>query len=468
VVSTLGDDAVPHRDVLLSGWGRSTWSRAEVVTPRTEQEIFAVLGSGGRRGVIARGLGRSYGDVAQNAGGRVIDMTGLSAIRELDAEAGLVTVEAGVSLDALLRAVLPLGWFVPVTPGTRFVTVGGSIANDIHGKNHHRDGGFCDHVVSIVLVAPGVGRIAVQAGSETFRATAGGLGLTGVITAATLRLIPVETSRMRVDLERATDVEDLMGRMEAEDHRYRYSVAWIDCTATGSRLGRGVLTRGDHAAIDDLPAKKRHDQIAFRPRDPVSVPRGTPALLRGPALARALSEGWFRKDPWLARDRLVSLREFFYPLDAIGDWNRLYGRRGFVQYQVVVPFGEERTLVWLLEQLQGSRCPAFLGVLKRFGAGGGMLSFPRPGGTLAIDIPAAWEPLAPVLDRFDAAVVEAGGRVYLAKDGRLRPEYASRMYPELDEWRGVRERLDPDRVLRSDLERRLGVATPVRSKVAVA
>ncbi|MDP9342813.1 MAG: FAD-binding oxidoreductase [Actinomycetota bacterium] len=469
---------------LLSGWGRTAPTFAEVHRPRTMADLERLVETAGFRGLIARGLGRSYGDAAQNAGGRVVLLSGLGGLETADAPtdlasglaAGRVTVGAGTSLDTLMRALVPRGWFMPVTPGTRQVTVGGAIASDVHGKNHHVDGGFTDHVDSMDLLAPGGGPVTVTRGSEdgAFRATAGGMGLTGVIVQATLRLLPVQTSRLRLDTDRASDLDDLMARMEEGDHRYRYSVAWIDCLARGRHLGRGVLARGDHAGLDELSPKDRRDPLRFAPRHSAEVPPLVPSGLLRPATARVFNEAWFRKAPRLERGRLQPLSGFFHPLDAVGSWNRLYGPRGFVQYQFVVPFGREDAVRAALELLSAANCPSFLGVLKRFGPGHGMLSFPVPGWTLALDIPASAPELGPTLDRLDDMVAEAGGRVYLAKDARLRPELLGAMYPELDRWREVRARLDPGHVLRSDLDRRLGLsdvggpAAPVRARPRAA
>jgi hypothetical protein len=284
----------------------------------------------GERGVIGRGLGRSYGAAAQNGGGLVLDMTSLARIRSFDGLAGSVTVDAGVDLDRLLRSIVPLGWFVGVTPGTRFVTVGGAIAADIHGKNHHRDGGFCDHVESFELVTPAEGPMLVGRGTDIFRATAGGMGLTGLVVGATLRLLRVETSWIRVDTERATDLDDLMARMDEGDHRYRYSVAWIDCMAGGGRLGRGVLTRGDHAVVAELPERARRDPLRYGPRQRLVAPPVVPSGLINRATVAAFNEAWFRKAPRMEVGRPQRLEAFFHPLDGVGGWTRLYGPRGFL------------------------------------------------------------------------------------------------------------------------------------------
>lgn len=449
-------------DRLLTGWGRTAASRATVRPAHDPAEITDALKHAGPRGVLARGLGRSYGDATQNAGGEVLDMTTLSRIHALDLNAGTITVDAGISLDALMRLLVPLGWFVPVTPGTRYVTVGGAIAADIHGKNHHVESSFCAHVHQLVLATPRGDRLTLSADAtpDEFAATAGGMGLTGVVLEVTFRLLPIETSLMRVDADRLPDLDALMARMADGDEGYRYSVAWIDTLAAGRHLGRSVLTRADHARASDLAETRRAaTPLAYHPNARLQAPSGIPSGLVNRFTVAAFNELWFRKAPAHRVGGLESIPTFFHPLDMVRDWNRVYGPRGFVQYQFVVPFGADGdAFVRLaLERLSAARCPSFVTVLKRFGPQDGLLSFPTEGWTLAVDLPAPHPGLGPLLDDLDEGVANAGGRVYLAKDSRLRPELLETMYPRLPEWRAIRDRLDPDRAMNSDLNRRLGL-----------
>jgi decaprenylphospho-beta-D-ribofuranose 2-oxidase len=309
------------------------------------------------------------------------------------------------------------------------------------------------------VVTPDRGVVSLEPGSEEnlFWATSGGMGLTGVITDTTLRLHQVETSRIVCDTERTQDVDDCMARMLDGDRDYRYSVAWVDCTATGARLGRSVLTRGNHASLDDLPASERATARTYAPRTLLAAPPWLPNGLVNPLTARAFNEVWFRKAPRVRR-HIEGVKSFFFPLDGVRDWNRIYGSRGFVQYQFVVPIGAERVVRTALERFATARVPIFLAVLKRFEHDSrSLIGFPMSGWTLALDIPASPQ-LAPLLDDLDELVVGVGGRVYLTKDARLRPELLAAMYPRLDEWRATRASVDGRNRLRSDMDRRLDLS----------
>lgn len=441
----------------LTGWGRTAATVADVVVPADAPEVAAAIRAAGPRGVLARGLGRSYGDAAQDAGGTVIDTARMASIA-LDADAATVTAGAGASMDAIMRAIVPAGFFVPVTAGTRQVSLGGAIAADIHGKNHHVDGSFGNHVRRMTVI-DGHGEIRElrpdDASAPLFWATVGGMGLTGIVTEATFGLIPISSSLISVDTERASDLDDVMARMVARDDDYRYSVAWID---TVHPSGRGVLTRGDHAPIEAVPLAKRAKATSFAPGSLASAPPFFPGGLLNRLTVRAFNEAWFRKAPRQRTGELQSIGAFFHPLDGVRDWNRIYGPGGFLQYQFVVPDSHGHLVRRTLEALRSVGALSFLTVLKRFGAGNAApLSFPQPGWTLALDVPATVDGLADVLDALDEEVADAGGRLYLAKDSRMSPAMLRRTYPRLAEWEQARAMLDPDRTFSSDLGRRLGL-----------
>jgi decaprenylphospho-beta-D-ribofuranose 2-oxidase len=450
---------------IVTGWGRNPSTAAHVVRPTDPDELALAAKAAGPRGAVARGLGRAYGDSAMNAGGLVVSSTGVSGVLELDHGRGTARVLAGTSLDGLLRHIVPQGWFVPVTPGTRHITVGGAIAADVHGKDHHTTGSFGAHVESLVLALPDGTRrtLAPDNDADAFWATCGGMGLTGTVVEATIRLHPIETSLLRVDTDRVPDLDTLLTRLSEGGRRHRYSVAWIDFLARGRSLGRSVLTQGDFVRRDELAGARdrearRHmrDPLAYRIVPAVPAPRAVPGWVLNRGSILAFNELWYRLHPRRRLDELQSISRFFYPLDLVEGWNRLYGPRGFLQWQCMLPFGAEGVLRHVVEALAEHRAPSFLAVLKYFGAADpAPLTFAGPGWTLALDVPTTDSTLGPLLDRLDHRVAEAGGRLYLAKDSRLRPELLPAMYPRLDEWRAVRDRLDPDRRLNSDLARRL-------------
>jgi decaprenylphospho-beta-D-ribofuranose 2-oxidase len=441
---------------VISGWGRTSPTASSMLHVRGEAEVAEVIHGSGLRGTISRGLGRSYGDSAQNAGGLVLDMTGMTNV-ELDRAQGRVTAEAGSSLDELLKVLVPNGFFVPVTPGTRFVTVGGAIAADVHGKNHHVDGSWGVHVTELRLLTS-TGSILecspTGPSADAFWATVGGMGLTGVITQGSFGVLPIETSLMTVDTLKLDSLEGLMAEMIDGDHRYRYSVAWVDSL---SASGRGVLTRGDHAPLSALPASVG-SPLAYVPKLRVSAPPWVPSGLLNRATVSAFNAAWFRKAPRNRLGELQSIPEFFHPLDGVRGWNRIYGSRGFLQYQFAVPEAAGELVGIVLDRLRRAGAPNFLTVLKRFGAGNqGPLSFPMAGWTLAADFPADVPGLGSVLDELDELILGAGGRFYLAKDSRMSRATFEAGYPRLPEWRKVRDALDPRGVFMSDQARRLGL-----------
>jgi len=417
---------------------------------------------------VARGLGRSYGDAAQNAGGVVVDMTSMAQVHRIDADDAVVEVDAGVSLDALLRLLFPLGLTVPVLPGTRQVTVGGAIACDVHGKNHHVDGSFGRHVLSLdLLSADGQVRSLAPEGPDRdlFWATIGGLGLTGIVVRATVALRRVETSYVVSSTERARDLDAVMARLTEEDQDHPYSVAWFDSVSRGRSMGRGLVMHGRDARVDDLPRAIARKPFRLPSERTVTMPAYLPGGLVNRASGRAFNELWFRKAPRRPTRDVLPAFGFFHPLDSVAEWNRLYGPRGLCQYQLVVPFGAEQVVTQVVERIVAAGHVSCLNVLKRFGPGSpAPISFPMPGWTLAVDLPVR-SGLDRLLTGLDALVAEAGGRVYLAKDSRLAPGTVRTMYPRLDEFRSVLRRVDPDRLFVSDLARRLGWAGPPTPEV---
>jgi decaprenylphospho-beta-D-ribofuranose 2-oxidase len=443
----------------LRGWGRTAPTTATVLVPRSPEDVAAAILAAGPRGVIARGLGRSYGDPAQNAGGTVVDMTGLATIHSIDPDTGLVDLDAGVSLDTLMRAALPYGLWVPVLPGTRQVTIGGAIGADVHGKNHHTKGSFGNHVRSLDLVmADGMVRTLTPDGpdADLFWATVGGMGLTGVVVRATVALHRTESAYFMVDTDRTADLDELLSLLtDGSDDTYGYSAAWFDTTSTGAQLGRAVLTRGSLATVDQLPPKLRRDPLRFDAPQLLSFPDVFPNGLANRFTLKAFSELWYRKAPKLQRGSVQNITAFYQVLDLFGDWNRVYGSRGFLQYQFVVPFGEEATLRRIVEKIAHSPHASGLNVLKRFGEGNAApLSFPQPGWTITVDFPIA-RGLHQFCSELDELVLDAGGRLYLAKESRASGETIRRGYPRFDEWRKLRDAADPTGVFMSDMARRL-------------
>jgi len=443
---------------VISGWGRFPVEPCQVFRPERRAELAAILASGAQGNYLPRGLGRSYGDAALNAQGGVISLTRLNRFLGFDPSGGILECEAGVSFAEILRHFLPRGFFPPVTPGTKFVTLGGAIAADVHGKNHHRDGTLANFILDFKLLTPS-GEVRVcsrDTNPQIFWTTLGGMGLTGIVLSARVNLRKVESAYVLVDYERAQNLQEALDAMEESDERYAYSVAWIDCLARGKSTGRAVLMRGNHAARAQLP-KRVKNPLAEPPRLRWSLPFDLPSFALNSLSVKAFNAFYYASHR-NAVGQLVDFESFFYPLDAIENWNRLYGKRGFVQYQVAIPQeSSRRGLAAVLERLSQSRRASFLAVLKRFGdANPGPLSFPFRGCTLALDLPVT-NGLVPFLREMDRVVIGYGGRVYLAKDALLKAEDFAAMYPGAERFRAVKSQLDPKGLLSSSLGRRLGL-----------
>ena len=426
------------RPVALAGWGRYPVVQCDLVAPGSPEEVTRGLRVHDSA-AIARGNGRSYGDSSLSPECTVLT-TRLDRFLAFDNVAGTLTCEAGALLSDVIDTFVPRGWFPPVTPGTKFVTIGGMIASDVHGKNHHIAGSFCDYVTSLDL-AVGGGEILRCSSSENpdlFHATCGGMGLTGIIVRATFRLKRISTSRIAQTVVRASNLEAVMDTFE----RYKdstYSVAWIDCFASRATLGRSVVFAGEHATPDHLTEAERRQSFARKNRSAKRVPVDMPAFLLNKASIQVFNTVYYR----LQRPGqfIVDLESYFYPLDAIHEWNRMYGREGFVQYQCVLPLRASRSgLTELLIQITDAGLGSFLAVLKRLGKESlGYLSFPMEGYTLALDFPAKSQTFE-LLARLDDIVTAHGGRVYLTKDARTSAPVVAAGYPRLATFRDVRRR----------------------------
>ncbi|WP_281221118.1 FAD-binding oxidoreductase [Nocardia uniformis] len=452
-----GESVIDQRS--LTGWGRAASTVAQVLSTPDLDVVAEAVRSAGPRGVIARGLGRSYGDPAQNGGGLVVDMTVFDRIHTIDPDNGVVDVDGGVSLDALMRAVLPYGLWVRVLPGTRQVTIGGAIASDVHGKNHHSQGSFGNHVLSMdLLTADGTIRTLTPDGADAdlFWATVGGMGLTGIVVRARIQLKRTETAYFLVDCDRTSTLDETMELLtNGSDEGYEYSVAVPDTINTGAKLGRAMFSRGNLAKRDELPAKLRRNPLYFAAPQLLTVPDIFPSGMVNNLTTRIGGEVTYRVFGKQGRGLIQNITQFLHPLDVVGEWNRAYGRRGFLQYQFSMPFGAEQQLADAVRAIAYSGHRSFLNVFKRMGpANRAPLSWPHPGYMLSLDFPIE-SGLNQFCAEFDQRVLDAGGRLYFAKDSRTNPETIRAMYPRLEEWRRIRDLVDPERIFVSDLARRL-------------
>lgn len=438
----------------LAGWGN--YPIAAAVVQDLSREADAAEQCRQMAPLIARGLGRSYGDASLSE--HVLRTERFDRLLAFDEHQGLLTCEAGVSFAVILDTFVPRGWFLPVTPGTKYVTVGGAIAADIHGKNHHLEGSFCRYVeqIDLLLASGEVVCCGPNLRPELFDLTRGGMGLTGVILRASFRLKPIRSAYIRQERRRYPNLDAVMDAFERAQTS-TYSVAWIDGLARGKRLGRSVLFLGEHAEADELPPRLREQPLMLAPKSKLRVPFALPSYTLNPLTIRAFNESYYLLAPGRTRRELTDYDSFFYPLDRFLDWNRLYGRKGFTQYQFVLPLAESREgMRAILERIAASRQGSFLSVLKLFGPQEGSLSFPREGYTLALDFPI--RPGTPaLLSALDELVLAFGGRLYLAKDAHMSGETFRASYAAAARFGEELARLDPQHRFRSLLSRRLEV-----------
>ncbi len=436
----------------LSGWGRYPVLDCRVETPQTLDGLRQCLGNGP---MIARGAGRSYGDSALNPD-LTVSMARFNRMLNFDSETGLLAVEAGVVLGDVISVFLPRGWFVPVSPGTKFVTIGGMVASDVHGKNHHKAGSFGSHVVWLdLLVADGsVVRCSPTENADLFNATVGGMGLTGIILRVAFHLMPVESGWIRQLTVVARDLDAVMTGFE-DLKNWTYSVAWIDCLASGKSLGRSVMHLGEHALYGELDERRRKAPFATPDKPLRRFPFDAPSWALNRLTVGTMNALYFQKGQWATDERLIDWDTYFYPLDSILEWNRAYGRRGFIQFQCVVPLKTARAALGaLLTETAATGQGSFLAVLKLFGPQDSLFSFPMEGYTLALDFPATPKALA-LVERLDRITLDHGGRFYLSKDGRMQKNTFAASDPRERTFRAFREEIGASRQFRSAQSQRL-------------
>lgn len=437
----------------IAGWGNYPITNAEVHEFSSEDELIAYQPK--VSSAIPRGAGRSYGDVS--LGNSLLSSSQLNRTLEFDAKAGIFRCEGGKLLSDILDEIVPQGYFLPVTPGTKFVSIGGAIAADIHGKNHHVEGCFSNHVESFRLLKAN-GEIVICSRTENpnlFWATVGGMGLTGFILEATFRLKRIETTKIAKRTIKCPNLKTLVDAL-IQHENYTYSVAWIDCDTSGKNMGKSILNLGEHASSTQVESSRLS---GFKtPKPLVSIPFNLPNWTLNQLTVKTFNALHYGKEFKSDYESLTDFEPFFYPLDAIGKWNRLYGSNGFVQYQFVIPMEHaDKGLHDIMKVITESGESSFLAVLKLFGEQNeGWLSFPKRGVTLALDFRAN-ERTFRILDKLDKMVEEMGGRLYLAKDARMKAEFFANGYPKLDQFKRLLKEIDPEGKFRSLQSDRLGI-----------
>ncbi len=436
----------------ISGWGNSTQSYTTLRKADRDNLLINLVSD---RGVISRGLGRSYGDSASNAGGITLDCSNLKGAK-IDTTNGIATLSAGVTIIEFEKLCLPHGYFPYVVPGTGNVTIGGAIASDIHGKSHHKVGSFSNHVLEIKLLTSEGHEQTIYPHGETsqiFWATIGGMGLTGLILEAKIKLLKIETAYVKVVESRSMNLNELLTTLIDFNEKYLYTVAWIDLS--GKFEGRGVVSGADHAKLSDLKARTLAKKLT--PLSLKGIKLLNPFKLRmiNNLTIRIFNVLWFYKP---LRRSIQHVETYMHPLDSIQNWNTFYGKKGFIQYQFVVPYENSHILPILIGRLRDSKCSSLLSVIKSFGnESEGLLSFPLKGWTLAVDLSIGSPDLIPVLREIDELIIGAGGRIYLTKDSRMNSEHLKLMYPNLPKWKKIKADVDPQNLWQSDQGRRLGL-----------
>ncbi|MTI38750.1 FAD-binding oxidoreductase [Fulvivirga lutimaris] len=440
----------------ISGWGNYPLVDSEINRFDTERELVKLLASESK--TIARGNARSYGDSA--LAHNVISSLSHNRMLYFDTEKGILKCESGVLFNDILDVIVPKGWFLPVTPGTKFITVGGAIASDVHGKNHHGEGSFSNYLDEFeIACADGSIKICSPSNEqELYQATCGGMGLTGVILNATFRLKKIESAYISQKQIKAKNLDEIVELFD-EYKSATYSMAWIDCLKGGNAFGRSILICGEHASFEELSTNQKKAPLNLKPKKKLNVPFNFPAIALNPFSIKAFNALYYAKNYKKVMEGVIPYEPFFYPLDAINNWNRMYGKNGFVQYQFVLPKeGGKEGLVKILKKIRSKGMGSFLAVLKAFGEQNDLIAFPMEGLTLALDFPVR-KGLFEFLNELDVIVLEYGGRIYLTKDARMDGQTLAQSYPNFSKWKAIVEKYNPNFKFASTQSDRLNITS---------
>jgi len=438
----------------VTNWGNYPVRNAEVYSLSGREELARLLEAGR---VIPRGLGRCYGDAS--LADHIISTTKYDCILSFDAVTGIIECQAGVSLEDLLNILVPQGWFLPVTPGTKFITVGGAVASDVHGKNHHVEGSFSNHVLSMEVFTPASGLVKCSPAdnADLFWATCGGMGLTGIILTVKFKLKKIETAYIGQKQVKASNLDEILDLFESHKS-WTYSMAWIDCLKQGKHFGRSILIVGEHAGRSGTKKLKADQYLGLPSKMKLTIPFNLPSIVLNPVSMKLFNMLVYAKNLKRTIRNVIPYEGFFYPLDSILHWNRMYGKPGFLQYQFVLPLTSGRKgLTDILTRISRKGTGSFLAVLKQFGKQESLISFPMEGYTLALDFPIR-KGLFEFLDEVDRVVLDYGGRLYLSKDSRMKPEVFFKGYSRVNEFMNIVKRYNPEFKVKSDLSDRLSIS----------
>jgi decaprenylphospho-beta-D-ribofuranose 2-oxidase len=437
----------------ISNWGNYPVIESDEISFVFEDQIQKLIPE--KQNIIARGNGRCYGDAS--LGKTTISTLKYDKILSFDTISGIIECQSGVTLDQILEVIVPKGWFLPVTPGTKYITVGGAVASDVHGKNHHVDGSFSRHVIEMdILLANGdITTCSPTVQPELFWATCGGMGLTGIITRVIFDLKKIESSYIKQKQVKAENLDEVLNLFDQYKH-YTYSVAWIDCLKKGKNFGRSILILGEHATVSDLSEEQKKDPLQLPDKKKITFPFQLPSFILNTFTVKAFNFAYYSKNTKKEINNIVSYEPFFYPLDAILHWNRGYGKKGFVQYQFVLPLESKEGLVEILTRISNKGLGSFLAVLKVFGKQDDLISFPMEGYTLALDFPVR-DGLFEFLNELDEIVLKYGGRIYLSKDARMKSQTFWKSYKYADKFKSILKKYNPNGSINSDQSERLQI-----------